>query len=159
MKTQILKHKFIYFFMLLGLAVSFNACSDDDEPETFLEKYDGTVWATDNIDSDNDSFLRIVNNLKTLSESWRFDESDDCYEYSFLGVLNPTIIENSTDKLVVEINDAIIIGDTSISFTYTFVVEGETLTSTIAFDGTTETITEIYNKTSVNVDNFDVCEN
>lgn len=51
MKTTILKHRFLYFFILLGLTISLNSCgSDDGEDEPILNltgEYVGRTTETD----------------------------------------------------------------------------------------------------------------
>ena len=67
MKTKFLKHGFFYFFILLGLIVSFNGCSDDDDitSQIFLEKLDGTKWVYTELVDDNEFsiYIRINNNI------------------------------------------------------------------------------------------------
>jgi len=157
MKTQILKHKFIYFFMLLSLVVSFNACSDDDDkPETFLEKYDGTKWTPTAFE--NTLYLQFINDNNILFELWAIDFEDNnstCYtHYNFSDELDNgetiKIIENSTNKLVVQI---ISDGETE---TDTFTVEDDILTVVIeSSDDGNETLK--LKKTSVNIDGLTIC--
>lgn len=146
MKTKNLKHKFLFLFIVLGLTLSFNACSsDDDEPQTFLEKYDGTIWTF----SGEDIYIRIIDNESIILEEWYLD--NDCYEHDTLNYEVLEIIENSTDKLVIKITDD---GETE---TFTFTIEGEVLTVVITEVDGFETVSLI--KTSVNVDEFEICIN
>lgn len=146
MKTKNLKHKFLFLFIVLGLTLSFNACSsDDDGPQTFLEKYDGTIWTF----SGEDIYIRIIDNESIILEEWYLD--NDCYEHDTLNYEVLEIIENSTDKLVIKITDD---GETE---TFTFTIEGEVLTVVITEVDGFETVTLI--KTSVNVDEFEICIN
>ncbi|MEN8125772.1 MAG: hypothetical protein ABFR32_11655 [Bacteroidota bacterium] len=146
MKTKNLKHKFLFLFIVLGLTLSFNACSsDDDEPQTFLEKYDGTIWTF----SGEDIYIRIIDNESIILEEWYLD--NDCYEHDTLNYEVLEIIENSTDKLIIKITDD---GETE---TFTFTIEGEVLTVVITEVDGFETVSLI--KTSVNVDEFEICIN
>jgi len=144
MKTKILKHRFLYLFILLGLTISFNGCSDDDdEPQTFLEKYDGTKW----VFNGEDIYIRIVDNTSIILEEWYFD--GDCYEYDTFNYGSLEIIENSKNKLVIQITD-----DGEIE-TLSFTVEGDVLTVVVTDDDGFETISLL--KTTVNVDEFEIC--
>ena len=143
MKTKILKQKFLYFFILLSLTVSFNGCSDDDEPQTFLEKYDGTKWTFNG----EGMYIRIIDNTNIILEEWYLD--GDCYEYDTFNDGIIEIIENSTNKLVIQVTD-----DGEIE-TLTFTIEGDVLTVVITDVDGFETVSLI--KTSVNVDEFEIC--
>ena len=80
MKTKSLKHYLLLFTILLSLIVSFNGCSDDDEPisQTFLEKYDGTNWVnTDELTI----YLRLNSNTNKPIEQWVL--FGDCYYYNY----------------------------------------------------------------------------
>lgn len=72
---------FIYIFLLLGLVVLYNGCTNDDEDvtiQTFLEKHDGTkrVNTTDGLIF----FIRLNNNTHKFIETWLL--IDDCYFYN-----------------------------------------------------------------------------
>lgn len=154
MKIKFLKHGFFYFFILLGLIVSFNGCSDDDDitSQTFLEKLDGTKWVYTELIDDNEFsiYIRINNNTNKLIEQWYFVFEDDCYYYGYDSVSgNMEIIENSNDKLILKYTDE---GDTEI---VTVTKQGETLKVVIQEGGEEEII--YFDKTSVNVDGLFIC--
>lgn len=147
MKTTILKHKILYIFVLISLAISFNGCTDDNDVpiQTLLEKYDGTKW----VNTDEISFyLRLNDNTNKLVETWIL--FGDCYFYSYdLESDSVEIIENSNSKLIIRYTDD---GDIT---TITITIQEDVLKVFVQDDGETETI--LFDKTSVNVDAFDIC--
>ena len=148
MRTKFIIHRLLYLFIILGLTLSFNNCtSDDDEDiltQTWLEKYDGTKW------EDGDGlYWRIIDNTNTILESWYHD--GPCYWHSIPeGNENFEIIENSTNKLVIHVIED---GNTE---TVTLRINGDTLTVLFEENGESETI--YLDKTSVNVDDFTLCD-
>ena len=154
------KHKFLYLFILLGLTISFNSCSDDeddDEPkdQTFLEKYDGTKWVHK---IGNTSYYKIINN--NLNNLWEFyhNEMDGCYRYSsqFEDGETYEIIENLENKLVY-----IYRYNSTDYITVTLTVLNDRLSQTIleVEDGVTESDDPwFYDKTSVNIGELDLCD-
>ncbi len=147
MKTLIFKRKFLYFFIILGLTVTFNSCSDDDDDnfQTFLEKYDGTKW----VNTDEFTFyIRLNDNTNKLIESWIL--FDDCYFYDAdFESESVELIENSKDKLIIKYTDD---GDIT---TVTITMQVETLRAVVK-EGNEEDII-YFDKTSVNVDAFEIC--
>ena len=144
MKTKILKHYLLLFTILLGLIVSFNGCSDDDdEPQTFLEKYDGTIWSL----CGKDIYIRFNDNMNKFIEEW--DGDVDCYYYSNWDTEFIEFIKNSKDRLVIKITEE---GE---SETITFTVQGDVLKGVV-----NDNLDELsyFNKTSVNVDGFEICD-
>ena len=148
MKTTILKHKFLCIFIFISLAISFNGCSDDDDDitsQTFLEKYDGTKWVNDD---ELTIYIRLNNNTNKLIESWFL--FGDCYFYDYdFESQGVEIVENSKDKLIIKYTDD---GDT---ITVTVTMQGEILRVVIK-EGNEEEIL-LFDKTSVNVDDFEIC--
>jgi len=146
MKTLIFKHKLLYFFIILGLTITYNGCSDDDDDfQTFLEKFDGTKW----VHTDEFTFyVRLNDNLNKLIESWIL--FDDCYFYDVdFESEDVELVENSKDKLIVKyIDDE---GSTTLTFT----MQGETLKAVVK-EGNEEDII-YFDKTSVNVDDLEIC--
>lgn len=148
MKTTIFKHKFLYFFIILGLTISFNGCSDDDDDDfqTFLEKYDGTKWVY--TEDEFTFYVRLNDNPNKLIESWIL--IDDCYFYSVdFESESVELVENSKDKLIIKYTD-----DGEI-ITVTLTTQGETI-RVVVKDGNEEDIM-IFDKTSVNVDDLEIC--
>ena len=142
MKTTILKHRFLYIFILLSLTISFNSCSDDDEPQTFLEKYDGTKWFSDD---DDDLYIRIIDNTSVIFEQWFLGH--DCYYYYTLGDNDSVeIIENSKDKLVLRL---------TYDETVTVTVEGDIMKFIVTEVDGFHTI--FFTKTLMNVDDLQIC--
>ena len=66
-----MKTKIIYFFILIGLMVSFNSCGSEDEStlltQTFLEKHEGTKWIGND---ERIIYLKINNNLLNPIDLW-----------------------------------------------------------------------------------------
>ena len=150
MKTTILKHKLLYIFILLSLAISFNGCSSDDDDitsQTFLEKYDGTKWVyTDEFTI----YIRINNNTNKFIEQWFYVFEAECFYYDFDSVSeNTEIIENLKDKIIFEYTDE------GVTETVTVTMQDETLKVVIK-EGNEEEIL-YFDKTSVNVDDFEIC--
>jgi len=151
MKTTFLKHKFLYFFILLGLTVSFNGCSSDEDTITFLEKYEGTKWSYNgkNINNiDFSSYYRLNNTIDKFMEYWYTDENIDCHQYSYTIF---KIIENSGDKLVVSTT----LEDNE-SLTQTLTIQGEILKIVFEKKGSENDIF-YFNKTSMNFDELKIC--
>ncbi len=146
MKTKFLKHRFLYLFILLSLTVSFHGCSDeDDEPQTFLETYDGTKWTFPG----GDIYIRFIDDTSILLEEWYLN--GDCYEYDTMDYEFIEFVENSTDTLIIKITDD---GE---SETLTFTVQGEILKVVISYDGEDDTV--YFEKSTINVDEFEICTN
>ena len=147
MKITIFKHKLFYFFIILGLIVSFNSCSDDDDDDfqTFLERYDGTKW----VNTDELTFyIRLNDNTNKLIESWIL--FDDCYFYDVdFESEGVELVENSKDKLIIKFTDD---GDIT---TVTITMQGETLRAVVK-EGNEEDII-YFDKSSVNVDDLEIC--
>ncbi len=148
METKILKHRFLYFFILLSLTVFYNSCSSDDDDDsslTFLEKYDGTKW----VNTDEFTiYIRLNNNTNKLVEQWVL--FGECYFYNYdFESDNLEIIENSDNSLIFKYTDE---GETE---TVTVTVQGEILKVVIQ-EGDEEEII-YFDKTSVNVDDFEIC--
>ena len=154
MKTINFKNNFFYLFVLLGLIISLNGCSSDDETtKTFLEKYDGTSWLVPI--SEETVYIRINDDLIKFIEEWEYYESNDCYEYEdhFFEEGTFEVIENSENKLIVEYNYE---GDTE---TLTLTVQGDTLKVVVdySFDGETGQEILFLTKSSINVDDLVIC--
>ena len=141
MKTKILKNKFLYFFILFSLTIAFTSCSDD-EPRTFLEKYDGTTWGDDSI------ILKFRNNTSNPIETWVL--FDNCWYYgSIADDVEIEIVENSQDRLILKL--------TNESFTerVTIILEGDELKLVDVFED--ETTTFYFGKSTVNVNDLLIC--
>ena len=168
MKTFLKKS--IYLFILLGLTVSLNGCSDDDEVETktiyFLEKYDQTKWftLTEGFPEDNDLYMQLNNTILTSLEGWSTSDGvGTCYEYSATPIVFDLelggkdvfkITENSEDKLSFEI-----IFEEGDSQTLTLSVTNNVLLYELSFteDGSTININFLLNPTEVDFTEFDIC--
>lgn len=155
MRTNNIKYRLLYLFVLLGFTISFNSCTSDDNDDilsqTWLEKYDGTKW----VDDDELLHWRINDNMSTVVETYYHD--GPCYAYGTLNlnqcddIVCFEIIENSTSKFVVQADN-----DGEIE-TMTFTVKGNTLT--LLFEGVfanDESI--VLHKTFMNFDEFTICE-
>lgn len=149
-----LKHKFLYIFIILGFTFYLNSCSDDDnEPKTFLEIYDGTKW----VDTGDGAklYLRFKNNLGNFLELWIQDEN--CYIYG--NIFNDSedvieIIENTENKFLYKISADDFEGKALIT------IDGNILkyTASISSNNETDTFTTFYNKTTINIDEFQICD-
>ncbi len=148
MKTTIFKHKLLYFFIILGFAVIFNSCSDDDDDDfqTFLEKYDGTKWVY--TEDEFTFYVRLNDNPNKFIESWIL--IDDCYFYSVdFESEGVELVENSKDKLIIKYTDE---GEI---ITVTLTPQGETI-RVVVKEGNDEDL-YLFVKTSVNVDDLEIC--
>ena len=150
--AKLFRKQFIYLFLLLGLAVSFNSCDDDDDDvNSFLEMYANSTWQ----DSEGELFLRIVNNPAILVEGWEYYE--ECYEYWTIGEDGTLeILENSENKLIVEITyneDGF-----EISFTFTLTVNGNNLTIVFESDDIEDSETILLISSDADVDDFEECQ-
>ena len=97
MKTIILKHKFLFLFIILGLSFSYTSCkSDDDEIscETFLECQDGTQWKMDVGEGDYHYYI-FNNSLNEPLNPYFYDDSENCYVSYSISNYDFQIIENS----------------------------------------------------------------
>lgn len=142
-----MKTTLIYFFILIGIIVSFNSCCSDDEPttvQTFLEKYDGTIWFS----TDVDSYIKLNNSTTKAMETW-YDEGS-CYEYSLFSF---KIIEDLNDRLILSYEDGEIGG------TLTLSIESDRLkvVDQYTYNGDSGTESYYFDKTNVNVDSFEIC--
>ena len=138
-----MKTTLIYFFILIGIIVSFNSCCSDDEPttvQTFLEKYDGTIWFS----TDVDSYIKLNNSTTKVIEIW--DDEGSCYEYSLFPV---NIIENLNDRLILTYEEL------EFSGTLTLTIEDDYLKIVDQYDSGNESF--YFVKTNVNVDSFEIC--
>lgn len=152
MKTnaRLFKPQFLYLFLLIGIAVSFNSCNDDDDAKNFLEKYANTVW----LDED-ESYFRIVNDLSILAESW--ENYGECYDYGTLvgdhdeGTWD--IIENSENKFVAHVTHE----DTRFDFTITLTASNNTLTVKIESDYEDDEII-VLTSSNTDVDSLQICQ-
>ena len=154
MKTINFKNNFFYLFVLLGLIISLNSCSSDDETtKTFLEKYDGTSWLVPV--SEETIYIRINDDLINFIEEWEYHESNDCYEYEddFFDEGTFEVVENSENKLIIEYNYE---GDTE---TLTLTPQGAALKVIVdySFDGETWQEIIFLTKSPINVDDLVIC--
>ena len=68
----------IIYIIILSLFLFHCDKSDDDEfGNTFLEKYEGTVWLKNNLEQT--VYIRFINNTETPLEYWV--GSEKCYHY------------------------------------------------------------------------------
>lgn len=153
MKAKYFLKGHLYFFLILVAGISFQSCNSDDDDDideiiqqTWLEKYDGTKW----VDEDDWLYIRIVNNITIISESWHKD--GDCFIYSVADEdVEFDIIENSENKLVFEV-----VGDVFQRNTMT--VSGNTFTWVIEYEFWEEPATVTFQKSDADVDNFPLCD-
>lgn len=150
--------------MIAVLIISFNSCSTDDEdniviPQTFLEKYDGTVWlyTSDWVTE----YLRIINNETTPFELYHY--TNDCYIY-YLFDLNDLpsnqveVTAHSEDVFELTITYPEMV-DTSTIITVR--VDGDILIMEANYyegDELTETSYDNYERQNVDVDGFILCD-
>ena len=144
--------------LILMSCIFFITCSEDTideviaEPQTFLEKNDGTQWLLSN--KDITVYIRINNDNVHLIEQWRMSGELDCYNYN-ANIFNPgyyTIKENSANKLVIDCDP--VLGDCECM---TFSKQGNTLTVDIKISEWEEE-TVLFNVSSVQVDDLQKCD-
>ena len=151
--------------MIAVLIISFNSCSTDDDgdniviPQTFLEKYDGTVWLYSN--DWNTDYLRIINNETTPFESYHY--TNDCYIY-YLFDLND--LPSSQVEVTAHSEDIF-----ELTITYPEMVDTNTII-TVRVDedilimeanyyeggALTETFYDNYERQNIDVDGFTICD-
>lgn len=129
---------------------------DDNLNTTFLEKYEGTVWISNELDVT--SYIRFINNLNTPLENWI--DMTDCYYY-YLQTLyeGDTLSENSNDTLefrYVESDEGVEYLDI-----ITLTASGNTIEAEYKYyeDGDLyESGTLYLSKSSIDVDGFILCD-
>lgn len=144
---------------ILALSFFMFNCSknDDNLSTTFLEKYEGTVWVSN--DYDVTTYIRFINNIKTPLENWI--DVTDCYHYYLETLYDGDILsKNSNDTLEfkyvesdggVEYLDIITLTASSntIKAEYKYYEDGDLYES-----GTIH-----FSKSSIDVDSFILCDN
>ena len=161
MKIKILKNRFLYLLILLGLTLTFNGCSNDDNGEpkiqTFLEKYDGTKWITN---TDYGELIYKFNyDINNPYDVWVQEEiGSDCHIFrntkESWGV-EFEITKNSDNEFTIQ--------SSSNNYTdkFIFSIQGETLNMIYRFieQGEGEIIWNLnFDKTSRNLNDIPVCE-
>lgn len=150
-KTIFFKQRFLYLFLLLGLAISFNSCDDDDDVNSFLEMYANSTWQ----DSEGELFLRIVNDPSILVESWEYYE--ECYDYGHIGEEGTVeIIENSENRLIAKVtyNEE----GFEFSFTITLTANNNNLTIVFESDDIEDSETILLISSDADVDALEECQ-
>ncbi|MCK5815403.1 MAG: hypothetical protein KAH07_05605 [Flavobacteriaceae bacterium] len=163
MKKIILKQPLIYLSLLLVMAISFNSCSDDDDDDdakALLEMYANTTW------ENSTTFLRIVNDLDVIAESWsdnieesknsesKGDDPSSCYVNWSLGgygMVGITILESSESKFSFKANYG---GDFEEIITIT--IENDNLVLKYNYKGSVRT--ETYSRSDEDVDALELCD-
>lgn len=153
--------KKIFYILVLSLFI-FNCSNSDNDGSnmTFLAKYEGTVWVYS--DSGEKTYARIINNLNSPFEFWI--ELGNCYYY-FLETLDDgyysgfTITKNSNDTFEVKFieND----GEVEYIDLVTVNVSGSSMEINSEYyeDGNlTDSYSEFYTKTSIDLDSFILCD-
>jgi hypothetical protein len=152
--------KFIYI-LVLSLFV-FNCSKDDDEDIniTFLEKYEGTIWEMDDDDDLYDYYFRIIDNLNTPLEDWDIYEGDDCYEYDLVSLseIGFEVTENSEDYFKIKYLGS---SDEMVDYYISLTVIDNSLY--LKYEGIengiiTQSSTDVYLLTSIDVDSFILCD-
>ena len=144
--------------LLTTLFLAF-ACSKDDgddnssEPQTFLEKYDGTSWRDDDTEIltliDGPYFYNFVDMWNDVPECVKLKEGVQTIDEAQVEV---TITKNEPDEMIVEIKlDGILQQRSSLT------VNGETLTDRATYfdeDGSSSDETYIWTKTSASYSDY-----
>ena len=149
MKTLLIKS--IFFVTLLFLNNCFGTDDvDEEEGITFLEKYAGVSWVIDDGDDKDEyeSYFRLNNVSDNIMDIWYTDNYGDCY---FFDDYYGSIISNDEDSLIIELPDEEI-------KTATLTVKDNIIKVIILRNNGEKDIT-YWNKTSTNVDEFDICIN
>ena len=161
MKTTILKHRFLYLFILLGLTLSFNGCSSDDDDETetqtFLEKYDGTKWVTNT--DEGEFIIKFYDDTNNPYDNW-FQEEVGSYCHIYHNTKESWGVEFEIKK---NLNNEFTIESTSGNYidTLIFKVQGDNINMTYRLldNGEEKTIYNLnLNKTSINLNDIVVCD-
>ena len=146
--------KLIFVFILPFLIVACSSDNDDDGDITFLEKYNNTVWVSNDFDAT--IFAKITNNLNSPFEMWALWEN--CFDYEANLLAGYTILENSGNKFQCRLKAT----EGGIEYTdlVTFSVSDQMLTIEDIFseDGTVmQTFYLYFEKTTVNVGELPLC--
>ena len=144
---------------LLSISCSSDDNSDDNSSSTFLENYAGTKWESQNDDELYDYYLRFINNLNTPLESWGIDAGDDCYEYELGNLidLEYEITENLENIFQLTYISPEETGGFRINIT---VIDNTLEMEFVNIENGNETsmFIDYYLSTSIDVDNFTLCE-
>ena len=160
------------FLILSVLMVLFIGCNKDDDNDdvaditTFLELYVGTTWKLDDAggvpaDAEVPAYARFVSNENKIFEGWyQIPSEPDCYYYYYYDGINIEndvlkIVENSDDKLIVELSYG-----TTETETFTFTIQGDILKVNYVYEETgepDEVDSLSFNKTTDNVDDLTLC--
>lgn len=166
----------ILYALLIGLVILASCSSDDDGDnniitQTFLEKYEGTVWQWTG--DDYIEYVRILNNETTPAELWESFSEGDCYDYYLVNIneldlfddfdeLPPTditveVTENSEDVFEITIT----LTDLDIYSIVNFQIVGDILeieSNVYANGELVETSIETYERQNIDVDNLPICD-
>ncbi|GEM_PF-5659493 len=139
-------------FIILCI-VLFGCDSSDTNFQTFLKKYNGTVWLAD----DSPYYWRFRNNEISPIEQWS-KGVPDCYDYGMFNLpeLNLKVDENSNNRLVLR---AIQEPEGS-SYTITYIIDGNSM----EMERVNETLDEVdidtftFTQAFDELDTFTLCE-
>lgn len=152
------------FLMITILITSFSSCSSDDDggniviPQTYLEKYEGTVWVY--TDDWLTEYIRIINNETTPFEIWD-DFSGNCFNYYLIDFSELSGLVEVTANLEDVFELTITIAEMDIIEITTFRIDGDILIlESNYYEGNelTETYIETYERQNIDVDGLTICD-
>ena len=156
-----LKHlvsRFFILFICIGLVISYNSCASDQKDkdliaiQTFLEKYDGTIWTV--IEKDMRIFIRLNDDKDKDVEMWVSEMGlaelmahKECFYYSKEKFNKEEDIEDFGSKLVFTDLD---------NETWTFSMDGKRLKlESKTLNNVREPV--YFSKTIENLGKLDIC--
>lgn len=162
MKKFLSKHKLLLGLLLLIAAISLNACKRDDDKVSIdakiLETLDGTKWKLE--ESGAIIYLKFKNSTTIPMEIWFSFIDESCFMYgnstSDGNDVTIEILENTSNKLVIKTIDSP--EDYSIA-TITKSGDQLNLKDEYYYNGALdETVVMQFTKTSINLDNLEICD-
>lgn len=155
-----LKHKLVLSLFILIATISLNGCSDDDDDkkidETMLASLDKTKWVFDGIGFPA-IYLRFNNTNTDYLELWSAFAEIECYMYGSSKDDNTlTITENSKTKLVIKATESSQYYSIMI---ITYVGDKLNIKDEYFVNGVLDDSDNlVFNKTSENLDNLNICD-
>jgi len=148
-------YKKLIFVLILPLFIISCSDSNDDDNVTFLEKYNNTVWVSNDFDAT--IYGKITDNLNSPFEMWALWEN--CFNYEANLLAGYTILENSENKFQCRFKATE--GGVEYTDLVTISVSNQTLTMEDKFSGdgiVLETFYLHFEKTTVNVGELPLCD-
>ena len=157
MKIIILKRRFFYLFIILGIIIFYTSCKEEEaEPscETFLECNDGTQWKMDVGDGDYHYYI-FNNSLNEPLNPYFYDDSENCYVSYSISNYDFQIIENSKNTFILK---KIYGGDSHDVSTFTLSNGTLSLNFESVNGGDTEITNYTLTQSSINFGSVTICD-